>query len=518
MSFVRAFSLLAALFVSAGACARREGPPDTLVVAADRDVEGIDPHTSGQVLQTQTVLANLYEGLITFDAQMSLVPALALSWVNPDELTWDFQIRKDVPFQTGGVLEGEDVVFSLQRARDNPRSVLRAALANVSEIRAISRDRVRIKTTHPDASFISRLRQVFIVSRRFVAENGNGALETQSAGTGPYRVAARHEGVFVDLARFERYWRGTPSIPKARFVARSFGDPELHALVPATGRLLFRVRPGTPAKEAGENVRYSTPGLAVQYLCFDLRRRTSPRVRLRPGQKGNPFLDPRVRDAVALALDYARLRKEASGDDGFTPTQFVPPDVFGFDATLPPPRQNREEARRLMKGSGFAEGFDVELDLRSLMSGMAPALVRDLAELGIRVTPNILPEMEFFSRLARGDSSLSVLRFFCWTGDAQEILDDVFHSRDRHAGFGEFNFAYDSNPIPGIDGEIEVSRVSSTPTIRLHRLQQAMRRLVESRLAIPLLQDKDVTYAPADVEWRPREDGFRLIFEARFKS
>jgi peptide/nickel transport system substrate-binding protein len=518
MISVRSFALFTALAVSSGACARREAPPDTLVVAADRDVEGLDPHTSGQVLQTQTVLANIYEGLITFDGQMSLVPALALSWSNPDELTWDFQIRTAVPFQTGGVLEAEDVVFSLQRARDNPRSVLRGALANVSEIRAISRDRVRVRTTRVDASFISRLRQVFIVSRRFVAANGEGALGTQSAGTGPYRVEARHEGDSVDLARFERYWRGKPSIPKARFVARSFGDPELKSFVPATGRLLFRVQPGTPAQLAGENVRYSTPGLGVQYLSFDLRRRTSPRIRLRPGQEGNPFLDPRVRDAVALSLDYARLRKEVAGADGFTPTQFVPPDVFGFDPTLPPPRQNREEARRLMEGSPFADGFDVELDLRPLNAAMAPALVRDLAELGIRATPNILPENEFFSRLARGDSSLSVQRFFCWTGDAQKILDDVFHSRDRHAGLGEFNFAYDSNPVPGIDGEIEVSRGSAIPAIRLHLLQQAMRRVVESKLAIPLLQDKDVTYAPADVEWKPREDGIRLVFEARFKS
>src|SRR4051812_22974868 len=99
MTVARALALLLAVVVPATACAPRETPPDTLVIAADRDVEGLDPHTSGQVLQTQTVLANLYEGLVTFDAQMSLVPALALSWSNPDELTWDFQIRTGVPFQ-----------------------------------------------------------------------------------------------------------------------------------------------------------------------------------------------------------------------------------------------------------------------------------------------------------------------------------------------------------------------------------------------------------------------------------
>ncbi|MEO6324398.1 MAG: ABC transporter substrate-binding protein [Thermoanaerobaculia bacterium] len=518
MTLPRFLALLTALAIAAGACARRQAAPDMLVIASERDVEGLDPHTAGQVLQTQTVLANVYEGLVTFDPQMSLVPALALSWTNPDELTWDFQIRGAVPFQSGGLLEGDDVVFSLQRARDNPRSVLRGALAHVTEIRALAHDRVRVVTSRADASLISRLRQVFIVSRRFMAANGEGALAARSAGTGPYRVASRREGETIDLTRFDEYWRGTPAIPKARFVARSFGEAALAAQVPPTGRLLFRLKPGTPAAQAGENVRYATPGLGVQYLSFDLRRRTSPRVRLRAGQSGNPFLDGRVREAVALVLDHPRLLREAAGEDGFTPTQLVPPDVFGFDPSIAAPRRNRDEARRLMASSDFAAGFDVELDLRPLNTAMAPALVRDLAELGILVSPNILPDKEFFGRLASGDSSLCILRFFCWTGDAQKILDDVFHSRDRSTGLGEFNFAYESNPVPGIDAEIEASRSASAPAVRLNLLQQAMRRVVVSRLAIPLLQDKDVTYAPPDLEWTPREDGFRLVFEARFKG
>src|SRR5690242_4993028 len=89
------------------ACARPAPRPDTLVVLGDMDIEGLDPHLSGAVWQTLNVLLNLYEPLVTADAQMSLAPALAVSWSNPDERTWVFQLRQGVSFHTGGVLDAE---------------------------------------------------------------------------------------------------------------------------------------------------------------------------------------------------------------------------------------------------------------------------------------------------------------------------------------------------------------------------------------------------------------------------
>src|SRR5262245_56681486 len=118
---------LVCVAVLAPACARRAPRPDTLVVLADMDVEGLDPHLSGAIWQTLNVLFNLYEPLVTADPQMSLAPGLAVAWSNPDERTWVFQLRQGVPFHTGGVLDAEDVVFSLLRARDHQRSAFRAS-------------------------------------------------------------------------------------------------------------------------------------------------------------------------------------------------------------------------------------------------------------------------------------------------------------------------------------------------------------------------------------------------------
>lgn len=514
----RAGLRLALCLVAAG-CLAREPAPNTLVILIARDVEGLDPHTAGGVWQTQTVLANLYEGLVAFDPEMRIVPALASAWTNPDDLTWEFQLRPGVRFHTGGTLEPEDVVYSLKRARDHPRSALRAALAKVEEISALPGGRVRIRTREPDASLAPRLRDVYVVSRRFTEANGDEALGARSCGTGPYLLVSRRAGTWVDLERFPSYWKGRASIPKARFLVRSYGEPDVGGWVPLTGRLIFGAERGTRLFERAlkEAVPHFGPSLAVTYLSFDLRGPTTPRVRLPSGETRNPFIDPRVREAVALALDRARLRKDVASDHAYIPTQLVAPNVLGFDPSLPTPVEDKGRARRLMAETPFAGGFDVELDLRQAMARYGPPLLEQLGAAGIQVKLNALPEQDFFDRVSRGGSSLYVLRFSCRTGDAQEFFDKWVHSRDEARGYGQFNFSYRVNPVPGLDEVIEQARRELRPKVRLARLQEIMRRLMEARLAIPLLHERDVIFTSRDVEWEPRSDTFWLIYDARFR-
>ena len=42
--------------------------------------------------------SNIYEGLVEFDRNLKIIPALAVSWGNIDPVTWEFKLRKDVKF------------------------------------------------------------------------------------------------------------------------------------------------------------------------------------------------------------------------------------------------------------------------------------------------------------------------------------------------------------------------------------------------------------------------------------
>ncbi len=520
---VRGRRLPAALLAAAslvgpggGGCRRSLGPEPAIALLAERGAEGLDPHTAGQVIQTWSLLSNAYEGLVALDAQLAVTPALAVSWTNPDALTWDFRLRPGVRFHDGSLLDADDVVFSFRRARDHPRSTRRDALAGVS-VEKVGALEVRLRTLSPDAFLLPLLREVAVVSRRFVEREGAGALAARSAGTGPYRIVRVRAGPVVELERFDPYWGPRPAFRRAYHVGRSWGDPEVPSLVPRGTRLVFFARPGTERYREAEKVAVpsAVPGLSVAYLGFDLHGAATPRVTLPGGEGRNPFLDRRVRRAVALAVDPARFLSEARGGRGFLPTQMVPALVFGFDPSVPSPRRDLARARALLSEAGLAGGVEAEVDVRSVMEAYARRVAEDLGAVGWRVRVNSLPEEEFFERLASGGSSLYVLRFWCRSGDAQEILDRWVRSRDAARGLGTANFSYERCPVPGLDERIDAARRTLEPSARLGLLQEAMRRVSEEVLAVPLFIEEHVTFLPRGVAWPARADAVRLFADAR---
>ncbi|HEV8268835.1 MAG TPA: ABC transporter substrate-binding protein [Thermoanaerobaculia bacterium] len=507
-------ALLAAVWLAA--CARPLPAPDTVAVLADRDVEGLDPHTSGQIWQTQNVLLNAYEPLVGVDAQMSVVPALAASWSSPDDVTWDFRLRPGVSFHTGGTVRAQDVAFSLLRARDHERSALKPTLSGVADITVLAPDLVRIRTSEPDPLLATKLREVFILSAAFVERHGEASLEEVSCGTGPFRIVSRERGAVVELRRFDGYWKGLPSISHLLFVARTFGDPALEKVVPKEARLVFWVPPGSALFESCRRSYdlHVTPSLSVTYLAFDLERDTPAGVTLPPGAKGNPFRDPDVREAMARTIDPEAF---LAADAGTAASQFVPPGVFGFDPTLPPLKPDREEARRHLARSGFPRGFDVDLDVRKMQDRYAAPIARGLLSVGITARVNALPEAEFFAKLAERRSASYVLRFSCRSGDAQEFLDAWLHSHDEARGLGRSNFSFLKCPVAGLDAAIDAARHESTPLLRNEMLKRIMRSAVAARLAVPLFFNADVTFVSRDLDWKPRADTFRTFGDAKIR-
>ena len=100
----------------------------TLKAGWDAEWVSLDPHLSS-AYSSFAVLANVVEGLTTFDNDIKLAPALAESWEqSEDGLTWTFKIR-DVPCFTGKSTLGkltapeEEPIFKYRRklsATSNP--------------------------------------------------------------------------------------------------------------------------------------------------------------------------------------------------------------------------------------------------------------------------------------------------------------------------------------------------------------------------------------------------------------
>ena len=75
----------------------------------------LDPHAQNEG-PTQMVSRQVYEGLVTHDINMNIVPQLATSWEAVD-LRPVFNLRDGVKFHDGSDLTAADVAFSINRAR-----------------------------------------------------------------------------------------------------------------------------------------------------------------------------------------------------------------------------------------------------------------------------------------------------------------------------------------------------------------------------------------------------------------
>src|SRR3981081_193873 len=89
----------------------------TVRYANQGELKSLDPYTLNEST-THGHLGNVYEGLITRDKDLKIIPALAESWeVKEDPSHWRFHLRKGVKFQNGAPFTADAVVFSADRVR-----------------------------------------------------------------------------------------------------------------------------------------------------------------------------------------------------------------------------------------------------------------------------------------------------------------------------------------------------------------------------------------------------------------
>ena len=390
------------LALACGTPARPLAPATSMLrIGHEGDVMTLDPLAVAEAT-THSVLSNIYEPLVTFDRDMRLVPALAVSWQAPDERTWLFKLRGNARFHDGRVVAASDVHFALERARSDPGSGVRGQLSTVEAVEEVDSLTVKVTTRGPDPLLLNRLSYVLIAPK--ASSPGPAA-----AGTGPYRILRWDPGRSLDVEAFTDYWNGRPPIDRVRFLPLQETDQVLAALrlgqvdvVRWLSEQRIREFEGLPGIRVA-----SRPGLSSYYLWIDSRPR--------PVGDRNPFADKRVRHALSLALDRKEIVRRLGGR-GVVADQLVQQGVFGYISTLPPLGFDPDQARRLLKLAGHPKGFEVSMSHRpgEAVAGLA-GMVRDmLGAVGIQVTLVSPPWPEMMSAWDAGR-----LPFFLASVDTQ---------------------------------------------------------------------------------------------------
>src|SRR5690606_209817 len=142
-----AYALAAAVAFPALAAA------DELRVGFTQDPLTLDP-ANHRKRETETILRDMYDGILTRDAQMNVVPELAESYRQVDPTPWEFTIRKGVTFHDGDTFDAEDVKFTFDRltvenAMGGQTSPRKGLLGPLKEVQVVDPYTVRFILEEP---------------------------------------------------------------------------------------------------------------------------------------------------------------------------------------------------------------------------------------------------------------------------------------------------------------------------------------------------------------------------------
>ncbi len=502
-------------------------PAQELRIGFKAAVDSADPHLN--YTPNRNVQLHVWEALVAQDEFLRPLPGAASSWRLVDPTTWEFTLREGLRFHDGTPVTAEDVVFSIRRARSitGIRTFV-VQTRSVASAEAKDARTVVIRTVGPAPLLPNQMGVIAIVSAR-AAE---GATEADfnggraAIGSGPYRWSRLIPGQEVVLERNPDHWR--PAEPwqrvsirfiandSARVAALLAGDVDVIDNVPPS--LFGRVR------ESERTTLVSGPGMFVLYMYLDHHRE---RVAFATGADGqplerNPIRDPRVRQAMNLALNRAGLAERAMEGGADPIAQFAAPGFIGHEPSLGLPQFDPARARALLAEAGYPNGFNLTIQCTNdRFAGDArtcQAVGQMFTAVGIRTTVEALPSAVFFRRANGGQGqdpefTAFLAIFASSTGVASESMATILRTRDASRGHGSLNRGRYSNPA--LDAALERVDATLDEAERDRLSGQAARTAIEDNAILPVYSLRATYGVRRGLTLTPRGDGYTMAMGIR---
>jgi len=311
------------------------------------------------------MLQNVFEGLVTFDANNQVVPQLALSWeIGPDGKTYTFHLRKDARFHNGRAFGAADVKYSLERAlRPETKSVVASNyLAGIAGSQEVAEGKrrdlpgveivdpfsVRILLDKPRGYFLGALAYPtgWIVCKEAIEANGGELNEKSGVGTGPFVFSEYRHGAKLIFKAFPNHYLGKP--PLDRIERPILRDPQtVHMMYDTDALDMCGVTPGDYLRDRNDPrlkpQLHVLPSTVVAFLVMQPK--------LEP-----VFANPKVRRAIAQAIDRDEIVRVASQGIWVRADGFLPPKFPGYNPNLRKIPLEPAGARKLLAEAGFPNG------------------------------------------------------------------------------------------------------------------------------------------------------------------
>ncbi|MFA5487620.1 MAG: ABC transporter substrate-binding protein [Candidimonas sp.] len=478
-------SFVSAMLLGAGALTAPALTAATLQVGiGTSDISNLDVHRATGF--DSMLLNHVFNGLVRFPPGIAdpskLEPDLAEKWEESnDHLVWTFHLRKGVQFHHGyGELHADDVVYSLTRAADVKRSSQAATFEPIEKLEAVDPYTVRITLKRPVPGFlgmVANYRGGNITSKK-AGEELNDNFGTRPIGTGPFQVEEHVPQQHVKLKAHADYFRGQPKIDEVfwRFVV----SDSSRDLAFKAGQLDLIY--GRREQRWVEGVRERKDMVLDIFGPGEFRT-------LHLNRTVKPLDDPRVRQAVAHAVNVDEIVQFVGKDIAEKGCSVVPPGYLGEDCSFDY-NYDLEKAKQLLAEAGHPNGITLPVVVSNISSQLPimEVIQNQLGKAGITLDMKVVDHPTYHEQIRKNASAM------VFYGAARYPVADTYLTEfyDSAATVGTPTAITNFSHCSVGDEAIRAARVEADPDKRLEYWKQAQTLINQDVCGVPLFELRQV--------------------------
>jgi len=351
--------------------------PERFTWRISTDPPTLDPQINNKSVGN-TVIDNIFEGLIRENEKLEIEPALAEKWdISEDGLIYTFHLRKDAKWSDGQLITTKDFLYSWKRALSPEMAVPKAGdyfiIKNaekyykgdieLSEVGFEMPDdyTIKIELAFPipeDEVLYALTSSVFFPLREDIiaANPDNWTTSPEKIVTnGPFKMKSYKMNEELVLEKDENYWdkANKAMVNQLRFVfiddglttLRAFEAGEIDGFTGVPSEEIPRL-----AMESDEF--YLLPKISFSFFALNVNK--------------EPLNNKKVREALVLAIDKVKLAEASVSGLSKAATGLVPYGATSIgkdfrteadkNGPLSPPNGDIERAKAALAEAGYPEG------------------------------------------------------------------------------------------------------------------------------------------------------------------
>jgi peptide/nickel transport system substrate-binding protein len=457
-----------------------------LVIAQGSDISTLDPHFSTAVHDT-SVSFNIFDNLVSRHRDDKLYPSLATAWKLTKPTTWEFTLRPNVKFHNGDPCTSADVKFSIERTYSpQAKTQVATVFTTIDRVETPDARTVVFHTKDPDALLPARLAFFGgqILPKRYLEQVGPAQFNAKPVGTGPVRFVEWIKDDHLTLAAVPDYWGGRIDVDRVVFRAIPDVAPRIAALLRGEVDIITKLPPDhvEPVRQHPTTKVAGALYAGLYVLIVDSRR--------------PPLDNPKVKQALSLAMDREAIVKELWRGQGILPNGPIPKGDDYHDESWPPLRYDPALAKQRLREGGY-RNEPIYLESTTLIANekaMSEAAVQMWRDVGANVKLEILEFSVMMQKIR--EKSLKGMRW----GDPTSTLRDPDGMIWRLLGPGglQANWRH-----PRFDELGAAAHLSVDDDFRRRAYREMAQIMLEYLPWIPVIQPIESYGMQRYVDWTP---------------